>query len=153
MALASFTCEQASILRPPSLYERFVRTAKAKRGAEVDMNAPEFENNDLEVLSQMVRARHVTIDRTSHLLKSDAPLTLADVPMLLSLIQCAPLSENKTLVENKSKLRRRAEGHMTLLAGLQEFGTVRVHPSAPSSVHEINYQVAPQPTHGRDAST
>jgi hypothetical protein len=79
----------ASILRPPSLYERFIGPLHSKKD-EIPP-AASCDNKDMEVLAGMIQARHLTIDRTNHMLKSDAPLTLADVPMLLSLIsQTAP---------------------------------------------------------------
>ena len=87
----------ASIIHTPSLKERFLgsssRLAKLTKVLN-DRNSPSYENNDLRVVAQMVMARHITVDRMNHMLKPDAPLTISDVPMLISLMQAAPLCEN-----------------------------------------------------------
>ena len=87
-----------SVLHGRSLKERFLGSSftKLTNLAEhlQDCNTPSYEDNDLRVVAEMVMARHITVDRMNHEVNLDAPLTISDVPMLVSLMQAAPLRAN-----------------------------------------------------------
>merc|ERR1711862_861643 len=72
------------LLRPSHYRAR----QRAALDAADDANSHAFNNDDLAVVSQMLHARHVTIDRAdlAGAGRPDQPLTLSDVPMLLKLI-------------------------------------------------------------------
>ena len=75
----------------PSFAERtYKMKTAAKRQLEVAERAsPTYDNQDLKLISKMLRSRNMTqirMDRTTDM-RTDGPLTLNDLPMLLSLMR------------------------------------------------------------------
>lgn len=78
------------ILETPSLADRTcnLRAAEKRRVTHAEHKSPACENQDLRLIARLIRSRNLTrirVDAASNL-RTDGPLTLNDVPMLLSIM-------------------------------------------------------------------
>jgi hypothetical protein len=84
-------CQQSAVdelLRPPSLWRRLsCRGMTAEEQAHRSMLKNVGNSDDIKIVASMLKSRHITMARTSDAVKPDSPLSIADVPMLIVLLQ------------------------------------------------------------------
>ena len=96
------------ILETPSLADRTcnLNAAEKRKLAAAERESPAYEDQDLRLIARLVKSRNLTqirVDAASNL-RTDGPLTLNDVPMLLSVMRDAMFPQH----EEGQYLRERA---------------------------------------------
>lgn len=91
MKAKSQKSREAEILETPSLAERTckMRSLEKRQLATAERESPAYDNQDLRLIARLVRSRNLTqlrVDAASNL-RTDGPITLNDVPMLLSVMR------------------------------------------------------------------